>query len=46
MRRIIEPLELMGAKIEATDGKPPIKIRGSAQPESDHLQTARRQRAG
>jgi 3-phosphoshikimate 1-carboxyvinyltransferase len=28
MRRIIEPLELMGAKIEATDGKPPLKIHG------------------
>ena len=32
MRRIIEPLELMGAKIEATDGKAPLKIRGSANP--------------
>lgn len=29
MRRIIEPLELMGAKIESTDGNPPLKIRGS-----------------
>jgi 3-phosphoshikimate 1-carboxyvinyltransferase len=29
MRRIIEPLELMGAKIQATDGKAPLKIRGS-----------------
>jgi 3-phosphoshikimate 1-carboxyvinyltransferase len=29
MRRIIEPLELMGAKLEATDGKAPLKIRGS-----------------
>src|SRR5688572_9962969 len=29
MRRIIEPLELMGARIEATDGKPPITIHGS-----------------
>lgn len=29
MRRIIEPLELMGAKIQSTDGKPPLKIRGS-----------------
>src|SRR5262245_43849795 len=32
MRRIIEPLELMGATIEATDGKPPLKIRGSSRP--------------
>jgi 3-phosphoshikimate 1-carboxyvinyltransferase len=32
MRRIIEPLELMGAKIEATDGKPPLKIRGCREP--------------
>ncbi len=30
MRRIIEPLELMGASIESTDGKPPLKIRGSS----------------
>jgi len=29
MKRIIEPLELMGARIEACDGKPPLKIRGS-----------------
>ena len=33
MRRIIEPLELMGAKIEATDGKPPIRIQGSSNPQ-------------
>lgn len=32
MRRIIEPLELMGAKIEASDGKAPITIHGTAQP--------------
>lgn len=31
MRRIIEPLELMGAKIQSTDGKAPLKIHGSAQ---------------
>lgn len=30
MRRIIEPLELMGAKIEASEGKAPLKIHGSA----------------
>jgi 3-phosphoshikimate 1-carboxyvinyltransferase len=30
MRRIIEPLELMGAKIEATGGKAPLKVRGSS----------------
>ena len=29
MRRIIEPLEMMGAKIEATDGKAPLKVYGS-----------------
>lgn len=29
MRRIIEPLELMGAKIESTDGKAPLKISGT-----------------
>jgi 3-phosphoshikimate 1-carboxyvinyltransferase len=32
MRRIIEPLELMGAKIESTGGKPPLRIRGTSQP--------------
>jgi len=32
MRRIIEPLELMGAKIQATGGKAPIKIHGSGKP--------------
>ena len=30
MRRIIEPLELMGAKIESTEGKAPLKVHGSA----------------
>lgn len=29
MRRIIEPLELMGANIESTDGKAPLKVYGS-----------------
>ena len=29
MRRIIEPLELMGAKIESTDGTAPLRIQGS-----------------
>lgn len=32
MRRIIEPLELMGAKIDASDGKPPLRIRGVSNP--------------
>ena len=31
MRRIIDPLELMGAKIEATDGKAPLKIHGTGE---------------
>ena len=30
MRRIIEPLEMMGAKIEATDRKAPLKVQGSS----------------
>jgi 3-phosphoshikimate 1-carboxyvinyltransferase len=30
MRRIIEPLALMGARIEATDGRAPLKVRGSS----------------
>lgn len=29
MRRVIEPLELMGARIEATDGRPPLIIHGA-----------------
>jgi 3-phosphoshikimate 1-carboxyvinyltransferase len=32
MRRIIEPLELMGAKIDSTDGKAPLKVHGSNRP--------------
>ena len=34
MLRIIEPLELMGAQIEATNGKPPLRIRGAAKPKA------------
>ncbi|HYK21984.1 MAG TPA: 3-phosphoshikimate 1-carboxyvinyltransferase, partial [Pyrinomonadaceae bacterium] len=30
MRRIIEPLELMGAKIESTDGRAPLRVHGSS----------------
>jgi 3-phosphoshikimate 1-carboxyvinyltransferase len=29
MRRIIEPLELMGAQIDAREGKPPLRIMGT-----------------
>jgi len=32
MRRIIEPLKLMGARIEATEGKPPLKVHGRSKP--------------
>lgn len=32
MRRIIEPLELMGARIESTDGKAPLNVRGTKNP--------------
>jgi 3-phosphoshikimate 1-carboxyvinyltransferase len=32
MRRIIEPLELMGARIESTGGKAPLRIRGTGRP--------------
>jgi 3-phosphoshikimate 1-carboxyvinyltransferase len=34
MRRIIEPLELMGARIDSTDGKPPLKVRGCKKPQA------------
>lgn len=30
MRRIIEPLEMMGAKIESNEGKAPLKVHGSS----------------
>jgi 3-phosphoshikimate 1-carboxyvinyltransferase len=29
MKRIIEPLELMGARVEADNGRPPLRINGS-----------------
>jgi 3-phosphoshikimate 1-carboxyvinyltransferase len=32
MRRIIEPLELMGARIESTEGKAPLRVHGAARP--------------
>jgi 3-phosphoshikimate 1-carboxyvinyltransferase len=32
MRRIIEPLELMGAKIESSDGKAPLTVHGVGNP--------------
>src|SRR5206468_5488187 len=30
MRRVIAPLEAMGARIEAVDGRPPLTVRGAA----------------
>ena len=33
MRRIIEPLELMGARIESSEGKAPLRVHGAARPE-------------
>ena len=32
MRRIIEPLELMGAKFESSSGKAPLRVRGTMNP--------------
>jgi 3-phosphoshikimate 1-carboxyvinyltransferase len=32
MRRIIEPLELMGARIESSEGKAPLTLRGTGSP--------------
>jgi 3-phosphoshikimate 1-carboxyvinyltransferase len=32
MRRIIEPLELMGARIESSDGKAPLRVHGTGKP--------------
>lgn len=29
MRRVIEPLERMGARVDATDGRPPLTVRGA-----------------
>jgi 3-phosphoshikimate 1-carboxyvinyltransferase len=34
MRRIIEPLERMGARFTSTDGRPPLTIEGTARPVS------------
>ena len=31
MARVIEPLELMGATIESTNGKPPLRVRGTSE---------------
>ncbi|MBA3581784.1 MAG: 3-phosphoshikimate 1-carboxyvinyltransferase [Gammaproteobacteria bacterium] len=30
MRRVIEPLQVMGAHIDSVDGKPPLRIKGNA----------------
>ncbi|HKZ03607.1 MAG TPA: 3-phosphoshikimate 1-carboxyvinyltransferase, partial [Pyrinomonadaceae bacterium] len=38
MRRIIEPLEMMGAQIESQDGKPPLRISGSRPLRSIHYE--------
>jgi 3-phosphoshikimate 1-carboxyvinyltransferase len=32
MRRIIEPLELMGARIESSEGKAPLRVHGTGRP--------------
>lgn len=32
MRRIIEPLKLMGAQIDATEGRAPLNVRGTSDP--------------
>jgi len=32
MRRIIEPLELMGARIQSTEGKAPLRVHGTGSP--------------
>lgn len=42
MKRIIDPLELMGAKITSVDGKPPLKIYGNKElnPITYHLPVA------
>ena len=40
MRRVIEPLERMGARIDATDGHPPITVHGAALHAIDYEQTA------
>src|SRR5687768_17889504 len=29
MRRVIEPLQLMGARVESTDGRPPLIVHGA-----------------
>jgi 3-phosphoshikimate 1-carboxyvinyltransferase len=39
MRRVIEPLELMGARVEAVDGHPPLTIHGTALHGIDYRQS-------
>jgi 3-phosphoshikimate 1-carboxyvinyltransferase len=39
MRRIIVPLERMGARIQSQDGRPPLVIAGTADPRSIDFQT-------
>jgi 3-phosphoshikimate 1-carboxyvinyltransferase len=46
MKRIIEPLEMMGARISSADGRAPLRIEGRTAARPHHLRDARRQRAG
>lgn len=38
MGRIIDPLQLMGARIDATDGKPPLRIHGRQELQAIHYE--------
>jgi 3-phosphoshikimate 1-carboxyvinyltransferase len=46
MRRIIVPLERMGARFISEDGRPPLTVMGRRSPTGNRLPARRRQRAG
>ncbi|MGH1357429.1 MAG: 3-phosphoshikimate 1-carboxyvinyltransferase [Burkholderiaceae bacterium] len=39
MKRVMDPLSAMGAKIEATDGKPPLRLTGGQSLQAIHYKT-------
>jgi 3-phosphoshikimate 1-carboxyvinyltransferase len=46
MKRIIVPLERMGARIDSTDGRPPLTVHGRADLQAARLRPRRAERAG
>ena len=46
MRRVIVPLEQMGARISSNDGRPPLTIAGCSLPDANRLRAGGAERAG